>query len=155
MVRTGFLLFVSAHISLLCALGILLVAAAGNDGTNDFTYPASYSSVISVGSSRRERHQIRIFSHSSSLFINVAAVDDEEVKASFSNFNSQVEVSAAGVSVLSTYADYPYSTVVVDSVEYPSYMMEGDQVCSCEKASKIALSFPLFTSRRRFLSLHL
>jgi len=60
--------------------GILSIAAAGNDGNNRHSYPASYSSVMSV-----------------------AAVDSNNVVASFSQFTSQVEIAAPGVGVLSTY----------------------------------------------------
>ncbi|OHE79347.1 MAG: hypothetical protein A3G75_00745 [Verrucomicrobia bacterium RIFCSPLOWO2_12_FULL_64_8] len=59
--------------------GILLVAAAGNDGTTAFSYPASYNSVISV-----------------------AALDVAKAVADFSQKNSQVELAAPGVDVLST-----------------------------------------------------
>lgn len=59
--------------------GVLSVAAAGNDGNSRNSYPASYSSVISV-----------------------AAVDQQKQRASFSQYNSQVELAAPGVGVLST-----------------------------------------------------
>lgn len=59
--------------------GILLVAAAGNDGTTSVSYPAGYASVLSV-----------------------AAIDDKKVVADFSQKNSDVELSAPGVHVLST-----------------------------------------------------
>ena len=60
--------------------GILPVAAAGNWGSTAYGYPASYDSVISVG-----------------------AVDQNNVVASFSQKNDQVELVAPGVSVYSTY----------------------------------------------------
>ncbi|KRA20879.1 S8 family serine peptidase [Lysobacter sp. Root604] len=56
------------------------VLAAGNDGDSSLSYPASYSSVVSV-----------------------AAVDSANVKADFSQFNSAVDIAAPGVDVLSTY----------------------------------------------------
>lgn len=59
--------------------GILSFAAAGNDGTTALSYPASYSSVVSV-----------------------AALDENKNWASFSQYNSQVEIAAPGVGVLST-----------------------------------------------------
>lgn len=69
--------------------GVLLIAASGNDGTssgNDaFSYPASYDSVMSV-----------------------AAVDSSKDVASWSQKNSQVEISAPGVSVNSTLPDDSY-----------------------------------------------
>lgn len=59
--------------------GVLTVAAAGNAGSTAYSYPASYSSVVSV-----------------------AAIDSNKSLASFSQRNSQVEMAAPGVSVLST-----------------------------------------------------
>lgn len=61
----------------------LLVAAAGNDGTNRKSYPAGYASVISV-----------------------AAIDAAKTVASFSQYNSDVELAAPGVAVLSTTSYY-------------------------------------------------
>jgi serine protease len=59
--------------------GVLLVAAAGNDGANVIEYPAGLSSVISV-----------------------AAIDSTKTVASFSTYNSDVELAAPGVDVEST-----------------------------------------------------
>lgn len=59
--------------------GMLLIAAAGNDGTTAHSYPASYDSVVSV-----------------------AAVDQNLDHAEFSQATSQVELSAPGEAVLST-----------------------------------------------------
>jgi subtilisin family serine protease len=63
--------------------GILSVAAAGNDGTAGLSYPASYASVISV-----------------------AAVDSNNRRASFSQYNAQVELAAPGVGI---YSSVPWS----------------------------------------------
>jgi subtilisin family serine protease len=59
--------------------GMLSIAAAGNGGTTQLSYPASYDSVVSV-----------------------AAIDSSKALASFSQRNSQVELAAPGVGVLST-----------------------------------------------------
>lgn len=59
--------------------GVLSIAAAGNAGTTALSYPASYNSVVSV-----------------------AAIDSNKVVADFSQKNSQVELAAPGVGVLST-----------------------------------------------------
>jgi serine protease len=59
--------------------GILLVAAAGNDGNTRHSFPASYDAVISV-----------------------AAIDQNKALAGFSQRNNQVELAAPGVSVIST-----------------------------------------------------
>lgn len=61
--------------------GVLSIAAAGNDGNTRKSYPASYSSVVSV-----------------------AAVDSALVVADFSQQNDQVELSGPGVAVRSTVA---------------------------------------------------
>lgn len=60
--------------------GVLLVAAAGNDGTTDDHYPANFKNVISV-----------------------AAVDENEYKAGFSQYNNGVDIAAPGVDILSTF----------------------------------------------------
>ena len=67
--------------------GVLLIAAAGNDGnpsnTTDIeSFPASYDSVMSV-----------------------AAIDSSKALADFSQKNSQVEIAAPGVDVYSTYPE--------------------------------------------------
>jgi thermitase len=58
--------------------GALIVAAAGNDGDGTLNYPAAYAEVVSV-----------------------AATDNKDARASFSNANSDVEIAAPGVNVLS------------------------------------------------------
>ncbi|MHC4938900.1 MAG: S8 family peptidase [Planctomycetota bacterium] len=72
--------------------GTLLLAAAGNSGdgnlaTNEYSYPAAYGNVVSVG-----------------------ATNSSDGLASFSNTNSDLEVSAPGVSVLSCYKGGEYAT---------------------------------------------
>ncbi|MDW5552253.1 S8 family serine peptidase [Methanosarcina sp.] len=67
--------------------GILLVAAAGNDGNERGTgdsvdYPGAYGSVIAV-----------------------AAIDSMNKRASFSSTGTAVELAAPGVNILSTYQD--------------------------------------------------
>merc|ERR1712157_370512 len=58
---------------------VLIIAAAGNSGNSALSYPASYKSVMSV-----------------------AAVDSNENKAGFSQYNEQTEISGPGVNVKST-----------------------------------------------------
>ncbi|MES2126422.1 MAG: S8 family serine peptidase, partial [Pseudomonadota bacterium] len=59
--------------------GVLSIAAAGNDGNDTQSFPAGYSSVMSV-----------------------AALDENKQVASFSQFTDKVEIAAPGVNVLST-----------------------------------------------------
>ena len=60
--------------------GVLIAAAAGNDGGGRKRYPASYSNVMSV-----------------------AATNYNDNTASFSNFNDEIDISAPGVNVFSTF----------------------------------------------------
>ena len=78
--------------------GSLLVAAAGNDGDSTLNYPAAYAEVVSV-----------------------AATDNRDQRASFSNANSDVEVAAPGVNVLSSYngSDSDYTTLSGTSMATP------------------------------------
>jgi len=78
------------------ASGILSIAAAGNDGNSTMSYPASYNSVMSV-----------------------AAVDSSGNVANFSQYNSQVEISAPGVGVNSTYNDGGYKSLSGTSMATP------------------------------------
>jgi len=84
--------------------GVLLIAAAGNDGNTAMSYPASYNSVMSVG-----------------------AVDDKKAWATFSQYNSQVEIAAPGVQVLSTVpmGGGSESKLTVGSTAYTPGGMDG------------------------------
>jgi serine protease len=85
----------------LYAQGVLSVAAASNDGIDEYHYPASYDSVISV-----------------------AAIDANYTVASFSQYNDQVELAAPGVGVLSTVPFVQASSVTVADVSYEALPME-------------------------------
>jgi thermitase len=76
--------------------GVLVVAAAGNDGDGTLEYPAAYPEVVSV-----------------------AATDNRDHRASFSNANSDVEIAAPGVDVESTYAGGLYMTLSGTSMATP------------------------------------
>ena len=76
--------------------GVLLVAAAGNDGSTNYLYPASYPSVISV-----------------------AAVNSNKGLASFSQRNDQVDLAAPGVSVRSTVPPDGYRSLSGTSMATP------------------------------------
>ncbi len=59
--------------------GVVLIAAAGNEDTDTPSFPAAYENVISV-----------------------AATDESDLKADFSNFGDGVDVAAPGVGIFST-----------------------------------------------------
>ncbi|MDX6682996.1 MAG: hypothetical protein QOG94_3035 [Solirubrobacteraceae bacterium] len=74
----------------------LLIAAAGNTGDATLNYPAGYPQVVSV-----------------------AATDRRDARASFSTANSDVELTAAGVDILSTWSDGGYRTQSGTSMSTP------------------------------------
>lgn len=67
------------------ARGAVIVAAAGNGGTQAKIYPGAYPSVIAV-----------------------AATDNKDAKASFSTYGKWVDVAAPGVSVYSTFPNHDF-----------------------------------------------
>jgi thermitase len=75
---------VAAAVDYAWGKGAVLVAAAGNDNTSSQLYPAAYDEVIAV-----------------------AATDNKDQKASFSNYGNWVDIGAPGVSILSTAPDHP------------------------------------------------
>eukprot|EP00571_Detonula_confervacea_P016891 CAMPEP_0172302312 /NCGR_PEP_ID=MMETSP1058-20130122/4033_1 /TAXON_ID=83371 /ORGANISM="Detonula confervacea, Strain CCMP 353" /LENGTH=822 /DNA_ID=CAMNT_0013012737 /DNA_START=87 /DNA_END=2555 /DNA_ORIENTATION=- len=76
--------------------GVLVFAAAGNVGKLQDDYPASYPHVVSVG-----------------------AVDKDSIRASFSNWNSQLELMAPGVDIVSTYPGNSYHRLSGTSMATP------------------------------------
>jgi subtilisin len=74
--------------------GIVIVAAAGNEGASQPSYPAAYPEVIAVG-----------------------AIDSSGNVPSWSNRNP--EVAAPGVDILSTYPDDTYATLSGTSMATP------------------------------------
>jgi len=66
--------------------GVVIVAAAGNAGTQAQVYPGAYPNVIAV-----------------------AATDNKDAKASFSTYGKWVDVAAPGVSVYSTFPNHPFA----------------------------------------------
>jgi subtilisin family serine protease len=87
--------------------GILSIAAAGNAGNTTLSYPAAYASVMSV-----------------------AAVDQNKAWATFSQYNSDVEIAGPGVGVLSTVpmGSGVESALSVGTTGYASGAMEGSPV---------------------------
>lgn len=84
-----------------CAKGIVVVVASGNEGdanedTYEFGYPALYNECITVG-----------------------ACDEERKMAYFTNNHLQVDVTGAGVDVLSTYPSSTYARLSGTSMATP------------------------------------
>jgi subtilisin family serine protease len=78
--------------------GVVVVAAAGNEGAGDDTviYPARFDSVIAV-----------------------AATNNSDLRASFSSTGSSVEIAAPGVDIYSAWNDGLYKTISGTSMASP------------------------------------
>ncbi len=77
-------------------LGVVLVAAAGNDNCQEFSYPAHYDNVIAV-----------------------AATDQYRNRADFSNYGTWVDVAAPGVQIYSTTVSGAYGNMEGTSMATP------------------------------------
>lgn len=76
--------------------GVIVVAAAGNDGTSDLVYPASYDGVISV-----------------------SAVNDNKDISTYSNYGSKIDLAAPGDYIVTTTLNGGYSSVSGTSFASP------------------------------------
>ncbi|MBP7331199.1 MAG: S8 family serine peptidase [Firmicutes bacterium] len=93
--------------------GIVVVASAGNEGTQEFSYPASFDNVISVGS-----------------------VAKDITISSFSNHNDRVDLVAPGEDIYTTGLDNSYSSYYGTSFAAP--MVAG--IASAIKATDPTLT---------------
>ena len=88
--------------------GVVVVAAMGNDGTNNPSYPAAYPDVIAVG-----------------------AVNATDQRAAFSQTGPHIDVVAPGVNVLSTYWDDTYNFLDGTSMASPHVAGVAALILSC------------------------
>ncbi len=88
--------FAQSVIDYAVSKGVLVVAAAGNNNSQDSFYPASYNGVLSVGAS-----------------------DYSDNKAGFSNYGIHIDVIAPGVGIYSTWQNDTYSTASGTSMSSP------------------------------------
>lgn len=75
---------------------VVIVAASGNDNTDEPGYPAAYPEVLAV-----------------------AAIDANQRKAAFSNYGDYIDVAAPGVSIASTYMHQQYAALSGTSMASP------------------------------------
>ena len=92
----GYSLLAQETINYATSVGALVVAAAGNSGTNNNQYPSAYDNVLSV-----------------------ASTTQSDTKSSFSTYGTSVDVSAPGSGIYSTYQDDTYEILSGTSMASP------------------------------------
>ncbi len=98
------------------AEGALVVAAAGNDHSEEFQTPAYYRNVMSV-----------------------AATDQNDLAAYFTNYSYNVSVSAPGVAIMSTWGTDTYTELSGTSMASP---------CAAGVAALVASDHPNYTPQQ-------
>lgn len=102
--------------------GIVVVASAGNNGDSSYSYPASYSGVLSVG-----------------------AIKENDKRALFSNYNDKVSIVAPGYRVLSTSLNGAYGLFDGTSFSAPyvsgiaAFLMANDPFLENKDINKILM----------------
>jgi len=104
--------------------GIVVIAAAGNDGNNNHCTPATYPGVICV-----------------------ASTDMNGLRSNFSNYGSQVTIAAPGTDILST---YPTSGAPASSIGVSGYdVMSGTSMATPMVSGAAALYLSTLSVSKR------
>jgi hypothetical protein len=105
---------------------VVVVAAAGNDGSDEPTYPASYPGVLSV-----------------------AASNNSGVIQSFSQYGSAANIAAPGLDVLSTWKNNDYAVLTGTSMSSPHVAAAAALVIAADPSLSAAQVVHLLTSTAR------
>lgn len=94
--RTRFSIITEKAIDYAHRQGCILVAAVGNENTNELIYPAAYEQVIAV-----------------------SAIDQNDIRAEFSNYGNYIDFCAPGINITSTGTDGNYYMATGTSFSAP------------------------------------
>jgi thermitase len=108
------------------AHGVLVIAAAGNDNTNVKSYPAAYDEVVAV-----------------------AATDESDGKAGFSNWGDWIELAAPGVNIYSTMPTYPVTLNYMYGYAMNYDFLSGTSMACPHVSGEAALLWSRYPNRTR------
>ncbi len=87
--------------------GVIVVAASGNSGKEEYIFPASFDNVISVGgvgyAKKSPDDKIYVDANGRAIFENES---DKKKKISFSTYNSMIDIVAPGMSIYLPMGNY-------------------------------------------------
>lgn len=115
--------YLSGAVSFANNHGVVVVSAAGNDGNQTPPYLASRNDVIAV-----------------------AATDQADHKASWSNYGTWVDVAAPGVSIYSTFFNNTYTYLDGTSMSAPHVVGEAGLICAADPSLTKTQVFNLIIS---------
>jgi subtilisin len=111
---------VKAAIDRALAAGVVVIAAAGNDGRKPVAYPAAFPECVAVSAMGR----INSFPKQSTGTSNVSppkgVPNGGDFVADFSNFGPEIDITGPGVEIISTLPDGQYGTMSGTSMATPA-----------------------------------
>lgn len=100
--------------------GVLVVAAAGNDGRRSVSFPAALASCVSVSAMGRRGTFPRHSTEESDVAKPFGVPDKDAFIAAFSNVGPQIDVTGPGVGVVATVPDDAYAVMSGTSMACPA-----------------------------------
>jgi subtilisin len=137
--------------------GVLIVAAAGNDGRRAVSFPAALPSCVSVSAMGRRGTFPTRSTEEADVAKPFGKPDSDAFVAAFSNIGPQIDVTGPGVGVVSTLPDDTYGVMSGTSMACPAvaglaaYLLGSTPpILKAKKAERVQLlKEALYTSCRR------
>ncbi len=100
--------------------GVLVIAAAGNDGRRSVSFPAALASCVSVSAMGRRGTFPKQSTEESDVAKPFGSPDGNAFIAAFSNVGPQIDVTGPGVGVVATVPDDAYAVMSGTSMACPA-----------------------------------